>query len=273
MLKRAALLKSAVMVQMKWLAVLLAVCSSLAGPVRAGQEKFVEHGPVQLWTETFGRSENPALLLIIGAGTQSIFWPTAFCERLSQEGFFVIRYDHRDTGLSSSIDYATHPYDLLDLASDALAILDAYQIQKAHVVGFSMGGCISAILGAYHSDRIHTIVPMATTSDLASLAGAGTLPKPNAEIEQWIGELIETSAREMTREEQVQLQLKGWRILNGKTASFDEGFYRQLVIEALDRGQNSNAFKHHFAAQMASVEQIKIALSLVRVPALSYSRH
>lgn len=240
-------------------------------PGFASQAKFVENGPVRLWTESFGHPKNPPLLLIIGAGTQGIFWPTAFCEKLAQEGFFVIRYDHRDTGLSSPIDYPMNPYNLRDLAQDALAVLDHYQINKAHVVGFSMGGCISAILGADHADRIQTIILMATTSDLSSLSGAEscTLPKPSKECMEWIAELVAASARETTQEEKVALQLKGWKMLNGKTIAFDEMFYRNLVVESFERGvQNSNAFTHHFAAQMASVDEVKRALQHVKVPAL-----
>lgn len=144
---------------------------------------YIHFGEVHLWYETFGKKENPTLLLIMGGGCQGIMWPTALCERLAEEGFFVIRYDHRDMGLSSFIDYEKNPYDLMDLSRDAIEILDALEIRKAKIVGISMGGLIATILGAYFSDRIDSIVPIAITSDFSTFLdpsenNTSPLPKP-----------------------------------------------------------------------------------------------
>jgi len=77
---------------------------------------------VSLWTETFGEPGQPALLLVMGAMNQGIFWPDAFCQQLADAGHFVIRYDHRDTGRSSKVG-RWPPYTLKALARDALAVL------------------------------------------------------------------------------------------------------------------------------------------------------
>jgi pimeloyl-ACP methyl ester carboxylesterase/chloramphenicol 3-O-phosphotransferase len=112
---------------------------------------------ISLYTEFFGNSKNPAVLLISGAMAPSRFWIDDFCQQLSNAGYFVIRYDHRDMGLSSAIDYSKNPYTLKDLAADATAILDAYDIKKAHIVGHSMGGAIAQLLALDHPSRVNSM--------------------------------------------------------------------------------------------------------------------
>jgi pimeloyl-ACP methyl ester carboxylesterase len=68
------------------------------------------------------------------------FWTNNFCQHLANQGFLTIRYDHRDMGESSEIDWQRSPYSMLDLTKDVILIMDSYGIKKAHLVGFSMGG-------------------------------------------------------------------------------------------------------------------------------------
>lgn len=118
------------------------------------QSKVVLHDGVEIYTESFGSATNPALLLIMGATAQGVMWPDRFCEALASLGFFVIRYDHRDTGKSSRIDYEKNPYHLVDLAADALSILDAYEIDAAHWVGASMGSFVAQMNAIYNQHRV-----------------------------------------------------------------------------------------------------------------------
>src|SRR3990167_10332674 len=106
------------------------------------KETRIDANGLELWAESFGNSENSPIILIMGAGGQDILWPTEFCQALAGQGYFVIRYDHRDTGFSSSIDFDAHPYTLLEMAADVVHILDHYQLQHAHMVGVSMGGAV-----------------------------------------------------------------------------------------------------------------------------------
>ena len=103
---------------------------------------------VDLCTESFGSPADPALLLIMGATASMIAWPDAFCEKLAAGGRFVIRYDSRDTGRSTVYPPGTPPYTLEDLADDAIGVLDAYGIDRAHVAGMSLGGMIAGPVGA-----------------------------------------------------------------------------------------------------------------------------
>ncbi len=106
-------------------------------------EKYIEtKDGLKIFTESMGDAKNPTIILLMGAMNQGIFWYDSFCEKLALAGFFVIRYDHRDTGFSSVVNYIIHPYNLDNLTDDVIEILDGYNILKAHVVGISMGGFI-----------------------------------------------------------------------------------------------------------------------------------
>jgi len=124
----------------------------------------VKSGNIDLYTEHFGNHENPAVLLISGAMGSARSWPDEFCQNLANAGYFVIRYDHRDMGLSSAVDYAKNPYNLDDMAKDAIAILDAYNIKKAHIVGHSMGGAIAQLLALDYPKRVLSIVPISSAA-------------------------------------------------------------------------------------------------------------
>ena len=98
-------------------------------------ELLVEANGLHIWTESFGHDLHAPILLIAGAGAQSIFWEDEFCQRLAENERLVIRFDNRDTGLSDSVDFESSPYTMNDMAEDALAILDSYDLPAAHMVG------------------------------------------------------------------------------------------------------------------------------------------
>ena len=121
-------------------------------------KKSVKIGEINIHTESFGDIADPAFLLISGAGASARFWTDSFCKQLSKLGYFVIRFDNRDTGLSSGIDFENKPYALSDLTDDAIKILDAYHIEKAHVVGHSMGGYIAQDIALRYPRRVNSII-------------------------------------------------------------------------------------------------------------------
>ncbi len=124
----------------------------------------VDVGAVRLCAETFGESVDPAILLIHGAATSMGGWDDRFCARLAAGGRFVVRYDHRDTGESASYPTGAPGYGMNDLVGDALGLLDAFGVARAHLVGTSMGGGIA--LGA----------ALAQPARVASLTLIGTSP-------------------------------------------------------------------------------------------------
>ena len=108
-------------------------------------------------------------LLLTGWFSDLTLWPRGFCEALGRRGFRVIRYDHRDAGLSTRTDIDVPdpdnpPYTMSDLAADAVGLLDALGIEKAHVAGFAFGATVSHLVAIEHPDRVLSLVSLATTT-------------------------------------------------------------------------------------------------------------
>jgi pimeloyl-ACP methyl ester carboxylesterase len=146
----------------------------------------VQTNGLQLCYETFGDPADPALLLVMGLGAQLIDWPQEFCEQLAGAGFFVIRFDNRDAGRSTSRpewgvpdvraivagDRTTVPYLLADLAADTAGLLDALGVPRAHVVGVSMGGMIAQQVAIDHPDRVASLCSIMSTTGERSVGRA-----------------------------------------------------------------------------------------------------
>src|SRR5687767_5094249 len=107
----------------------------------------------ELCVETIGDPADPAVLLVMGAGGSMDRWETPFCERLAAAGRYVIRYDHRDTGGSTTYPPSEPGYTGDDLVADALGILDHLGVERAHFVGISMGGGIVQRIAVDHAER------------------------------------------------------------------------------------------------------------------------
>lgn len=142
-------------------------------------------GDITLEFETLGNPNNPALLLVHGLGAQLVAWDDNFCQRFVDAGYCVIRFDNRDVGLSSKVAFPPDldvlgaivrglsgervdaPYTLADMASDAVAVLDACNVERAHVLGVSMGGMIVQQMAIQSPHRMHSMTSiMSTTGDL-----------------------------------------------------------------------------------------------------------
>lgn len=235
--------------------------------------KFIYSKNIKIWTESFGKQTNPAVLLIIGAGAQSILWPDEFCEKLAKEGFFVIRYDHRDTGLSSLIDYQKNPYNIQDLADDAIAVLNTYAIQKAHIVGFSMGGEIAQFIGAYYPEKVHDIILMATSTNMEPGFNAFSgkynpkdLSPPLPEYVKWATRTVDLSKQ--TQEEKLQDFIHTWQLLNGSESEFDTALYLKIAKLCFKRAKNDNPYENHAKAMQASFDEHRQVPKLIKVPTL-----
>jgi pimeloyl-ACP methyl ester carboxylesterase len=127
-------------------------------------EKLVEISGVELCVETFGNPRNPAVLLVDGAAASMLWWEAELCEQIARGGRFVIRYDNRDTGRSTSYPPGQPGYTYTDLAGDALGILDALDVERAHVICRSMSGGIGLILGVDHPDRVASLTFVSTST-------------------------------------------------------------------------------------------------------------
>lgn len=236
------------------------------------EQRVVFNENLILWTESFGDKSNPAIVLIMGNGGQGIFWPQIFCEALAKKRYFVIRYDHRDTGLSCSFDYSKTPYTLLDMAKDVIFILDEYKIRKAHVVGASMGGAIATILGAHYPERIRTLTLGMTSPDLQVSVDAfmgkeyeSNLSKPK--------QTVLDSAKDMVNKpsslhEKINVFKKCAAVYSGGAVPIDEEFCHQLALQSIQRTLNEASAYNHFLALQASYDIHRESLRTVKSPTL-----
>lgn len=208
---------------------------------------------MNLWCETFGEPHHPATLLVGGAGAQCIMWPEDFCEFIAKK-YFVIRYDHRDTGLSTRVNYQENPYTLMDLTRDALGILDYYHIDKAHIVGLSMGGQVAQFIGAYFPERAKTLALIATSTDFKPLlnliidqSSTTTLTAPT-ELYSKVRQQYIQKFGEASQEERQELVKTFWRVLNGNGISFDEPYYTQKAKQFFARHRDATPTVNHASA-------------------------
>src|SRR5690606_26445350 len=130
--------------------------------MKSQKEKIINNGDVSICTEHFGNTDNPAILLIAGATVSMLYWDSDFCTKLADKGYFVIRYDNRDVGKSTTYEVGSIPYDITDLADDAVNILDAYKIKKANIMGMSLGGLIAQIIAIKNPNRVNSLILMST---------------------------------------------------------------------------------------------------------------
>lgn len=121
---------------------------------------FVDANGIKLATESFGAPGNPPLILIMGATASMLGWPDAFCAELARLGLFVVRFDHRDTGASTTVPPGTASYTVEDMAGDVVSIMNAYGFHRASLMGMSLGGYIAQMVTLVHPERIVALVLM-----------------------------------------------------------------------------------------------------------------
>jgi pimeloyl-ACP methyl ester carboxylesterase len=182
--------------------------------------------------ETFGRASDPALLLIMGFSAQLTMWPVSLCEGLAAKGFYVIRYDNRDIGKSTHLSQlgapnvpevfmkmmsgqtVDAPYLLDDMAADAAGLLGALRIDKAHIVGASMGGMIAQIVAAKYPQKTKSLVSIMSTTGRRDLPQA----KPEAMA------ALTAPPASGSDADRIAMGLKTWRVIGspGFPATDDE---------------------------------------------------
>jgi pimeloyl-ACP methyl ester carboxylesterase len=224
---------------------------------------------IEIEYETIGSPDDPTLLLIMGLGAQLIAWPDDFCKQLADRGFFVIRYDNRDVGLSTKFDDApVRPaaetfggsvpaaYILDDMADDAAGLLDALGRDKAHVVGASMGGMIAQLVALRHTERV-----LSLTSIMSHCGGDDAVP-PDAEA---LAVLL--APRPSNRDEVLDMAVRARKVIGGKGWPMDEAKIREDAGRAFDRCYYPAGFLRQMAAIMASPGRVE-RLGELKMPVL-----
>jgi pimeloyl-ACP methyl ester carboxylesterase/SAM-dependent methyltransferase len=196
-------------------------------------DRIVHVNGVRLCVETFGEPRDPAVLLIGGAGSSMDWWEDGFCSRLAAGLRFVIRFDNRDTGRSTSYPPGAPPYTVADLAADAVGLLDSLAVDRAHIVGISMGGAIGQRLAVEHPDRVASLTLIST-----SPAGPGgpanpDLPPMSDELRAFFTR--DRPAPDWTdRASVIDYIVERQRPSTGP-GGFDEAHLRELVGRIVDR--------------------------------------
>lgn len=224
-------------------------------------QKTVQFKDVSLYTESFGDSYNPAILLIMGAASSLIWWDDIFCQKLMDKGYFVIRYDNRDTGKSTSYPVGEPGYTFEEMSDDAIEILDAYHIKKAIIMGMSMGGMLAQMIAIRHPDRLDGLVLLAS---MYFAEGADKLPVFSESVQKFFddyGTYVPHGYRD-----QVDYAFKQWQVTHQSEREYNLDSVYKMVEKDVERAIDYNSKLNHSFAQVTGDELTRI--SEIKVPTL-----
>jgi pimeloyl-ACP methyl ester carboxylesterase len=189
-----------------------------------------------------------------------LWWDEGFCRMLADGGRFVIRYDHRDTGRSTTYEPGRPGYGGADLVADAAGVLDAYGLRTAHVVGVSAGGALAQFLALDFADRVLSLVLISTSP---AVPVDRDLPPPTGEFGRFVAEVeVDWSDRESVIE-----YLVGYsRLLAGGQRAYDEAGWRAFVRRDVERADSFASMQNHDV--MAHDDGPHPALSSIATPTL-----
>ena len=237
-------------------------------------EKLIDTNGIQLNYDSFGSQSDPVILLIMGLGTQMIYWDEDFCRMLAAQGFWVIRFDNRDVGKStwlkekpklSTFSLAANAffnrpigaaYLLDDMVADTVGLMDGLNIKQAHLVGVSMGGMIAQLLAIKEPNRVTSLTSIMSTT------GNRSLPKPSLSFG-----LKVFSAPPKDNKAFLSHGLKIWKVLHGKHYEFDAKRISDLISQAILRGVNVAGNARQLAAIIDSPDRTQ-KLNRLNVPSL-----
>jgi pimeloyl-ACP methyl ester carboxylesterase len=243
-------------------------------PVTHTEPARIKANGIELVFDTFGESNAPPILLIMGLGAQMIDWKDEFCSLLAGRGFRVIRFDNRDVGQSTLFEEAGHPdsaamieamqrgetveapYRLRDLVADTIGLLDGLGVEATHVVGLSMGGMIAQLMAAHHPDRVLTLTSIMSTTGEPGL--------PASTPEAWA---CLTSPLETEFERFLEQYVYKWRVYSGPGYPIDPGAAQDHASRLFARGIHTAGRDRQLAAILASGSRKK-ALASITCPTL-----
>lgn len=232
---------------------------------------------LELEYETYGAASDRAMLLVHGLGVQLTGWSAVFIDALVKRGFFVIVYDNRDVGLSSKFDAwgpadipeafsqararqpVTAPYTLDDMADDGMHLLDALNIDRAHVLGLSNGGAIAQLMAIRHPERVASLVSVMATS------GRRGLPRPTKEANEW---LAKPRNPDGSRQGAIDEALESARLLGGSRFPVDEAATADAAARDYDRSFYPAGNSRHLLASIASGDSRAEKLCEIIAPTL-----
>ena len=231
---------------------------------------------IDLCYETFGSPDDPAVLLIMGLGGPMGWWTPEFCTLLAERGFFVIRYDNRDTGRSTKLrDHRVGrtevvraflglpgiagiraPYSLSDMAGDAIGLLDHLGLERVHLAGVSMGGMIAQTIAIEHPERALSLTSIMSTT------GRRTVGYQHPKVYP-----VMLSSAGRTRDSYVARSLKGSKVIASPAFPSDDDVARDRAYETYDRGWTASGVTRQMLAVLTQPDRTT-ALAALDLPAV-----
>lgn len=224
-----------------------------------GDGRMVTVNGVELCVDTFGDAGDPALLLIGGASSSMDWWDPEFCERLAAGRRFVVRYDQRDTGCSTSYPTGTAAYSIADLHTDAAGVLDVLDLRSAHLVGMSLGGAIAMRVALDHPERVETLTLISTSPSGPGLPPMSDELQAYFDTDPWPPDWSDRAA--------IVEYLVGVERAFEAPRYFDEARVRGLAERVVDRTPNIAAGMTNWS-RIDMGEPIRPRLGEIQAPAL-----
>jgi pimeloyl-ACP methyl ester carboxylesterase len=235
----------------------------------------VQSNGITIEYESFGPADRETVLLIMGLGAQLTMWPVELCNELVARGYRAIRFDNRDVGLSTKFDAAgmpdmaaifgalmsgkpaSAPYSLDDMAADAVGLLDALGVKRAHIVGASMGGMIAQLVAINHPDRVLSLTSIMSTT------GNPALPQGKPEAMA----VLMTPAPEGDIEAAVARGINAWKVIGSPGFPTDDKILREWVTRDVRRSLYPVGVARQMAAIVANGDR-REKLKNLNVPAV-----
>ncbi|HEQ1856963.1 TPA: alpha/beta hydrolase [Providencia alcalifaciens] len=236
-----------------------------------------EIAPLTLYYDTFGQPEHPAVVLIAGLGGHNISWTSEFCQQIADAGFYIIRPDNRDAGLSPHLNHypplnigelaerlqngeqVDVPYTLFEMADDIAALLKRLSIDKAHIVGRSMGGMIGQLVAARFSNHILSLCT------IMSSTGNPQLPQSEPDVMQML--MSPGIDPKQDFDGYVAGQVAFYRRIGSTCVPFDEEKCRDYIVQAFHRNYSPEGTKRQLAA-VAVTGDLRPFLGSITAPTL-----
>lgn len=205
-------------------------------------EKIIKINEIDICTESFGNPANSTVLLIMGAMCSMVYWDEEFCQQLADTGRYVIRYDNRDVGRSTTYKPGSSHYTVVDMADDAIGVLDAYHIDEAHIVGMSLGGMIAQIVALRNPQRVLSITLIAS-GIFGSEDNNRNLPPIDEKILAYHANA--TKLNWSDEESVANYLVAGSALLGGSKHKFDEKRVYKQVEKEIKRANNLLSMFNH----------------------------
>lgn len=235
----------------------------------------VKSNGVDIAYESYGVNGHPVLLMVQGLGMPLSAWPPEFIHAFVAAGFHVVTFDNRDIGRSELLDHlgvpnlllqtlrmklgfnVRAPYQLEDMMRDAIGLMDALQIDAAHVVGISMGGMIAQLLAIHHLQRVKSLTSIMSTTGRRSLRG------PTRDVLRH----FRHTPRNGSQAAKLEFHRKMWRLIGSPAYPMSDEHLEQFLARIFERGMSADGTSRQTLATMAAKSRVE-ALAKLEVPTL-----